>query len=338
MTNFKELLIGFAIGDAFGAGVEFQDRNWIRSNVDFTRFVNARHKINVPKNQQDLFTKNYKIWDYTDDTEMLIASIKTIISDNTFSEVSLLEKILNEYQKGMQEKGYGRNGHGSLSWYFTGKKSINEIRNFQKSRKNPGNAPLSRAIPLAFIKPDLINKYAEINANTTHPNPNTIIASQCIAKATAFLLIQKGENSEVIKHCQENVELNAEYQDYLQKVDSLEQYEGLDDTGFEILLGKQPICEPYFLANIKGLPSDAKYTVGAVLYILKNSQNTFDTLQKSIYLGGDVDSLASICTGIMAFKYGIDSLPNFMLENVEGKIYLHKIAKDWGNYYYRSKH
>lgn len=47
--NLEDFLIGTAIGDAFGAGVKFQDRNWIRENVDFTTFINARNKIKVDK-------------------------------------------------------------------------------------------------------------------------------------------------------------------------------------------------------------------------------------------------------------------------------------------------
>jgi ADP-ribosylglycohydrolase len=43
----KEILIGTAIGDAFGAGVEFQDRNWIREHVDFSRFVNTKDQIEI---------------------------------------------------------------------------------------------------------------------------------------------------------------------------------------------------------------------------------------------------------------------------------------------------
>jgi len=43
----KEILIGTAIGDAFGAGVEFQDRNWIREHVDFSRFVNTKEQIEI---------------------------------------------------------------------------------------------------------------------------------------------------------------------------------------------------------------------------------------------------------------------------------------------------
>ena len=51
-----------------------------------------------------------------------------------------------------------------------------------------------------------------------------------------------------------------------------------------------------------------------------------DALRKSVHLGGDVDSIASITTGIMAGISGLDSIPDYMLENVEGKQYLEKLA------------
>ena len=66
--------------------------------------------------------------------------------------------------------------------------------------------------------------------------------------------------------------------------------------------------------------------------ILKHSTDAFDALKKSIYLGGDVDSIASITSGIKAARYGLNSLPNFMIENVEGKNYLSKIAKEFRQY------
>lgn len=78
------------------------------------------------------------------------------------------------------------------------------------------------------------------------------------------------------------------------------------------------------------MPSHSKYTAGAVLYVLKHAENAFDALQKSVLLGGDVDSLASITTGIMAGKWGIAALPDYMLEAVEGQGYLREIAVHWG--------
>lgn len=325
--KIEDLLIGIAIGDVFGAGVEFQDRDWIRANVDFSKFINARGKIKIEEERRKIFTQNYSPWDYTDDTEMTIGVIKALLSKKTFSENLLVEKWTEEYQKGISEKGFGRNGHGSMSWFFSGEKTIEEIRDFQRERSNPGNAPAMRSVPLGLIDEKLINSFAKINANSTHPNINAIISSQCIARATEFLIVKKGDAKNVIQYCKDHISLNDEYEKYFNQIEKLGSYETLTDSDFEILCGAQPICKPYFLSGIKGVPSDSKFTTGSVLYILKNSETAFDALRKSILLGGDVDSLASITTGMLAGRNGLESIPKFMLENVEGVPYLKQIAK-----------
>ena len=48
-----------------------------------------------------------------------------------------------------------------------------------------------------------------------------------------------------------------------------------------------------------------------------------------MYLGGDVDSVASLTTGIMAARTGLDSLPQYMLERIEAYEYLLKVAADF---------
>lgn len=323
----KEMLFGTAIGDAFGAGVEFQDRDWIQQNVDFSKFVNARHNIKVPREKKEKFIKNYKEWDYTDDTEMTIGVINALTSKEVFSEGLLVQKWKEEYDKGITSKGYGRNGHGSMSWYYSGDKTIEEVRDFQRNRPNPGNAPAMRSIPLGLLDEKHINKYAAINANATHPNINAILSSQCIARAAEYVFRKKGEISNIIEYCFSSIILNDEYKIYLEEVDSIGLYENLTDEELVVLCGNQPIQDPYFLPGIKGVPSDSKYTTGVVLYILKNSKNAFDALKKSILLGGDVDSIASITTGIMAARFGLGDIPNFMIENIENKAYLEQIAK-----------
>ena len=57
-----------------------------------------------------------------------------------------------------------------------------------------------------------------------------------------------------------------------------------------------------------------------------------DALVKSIRIGGDVDSIASITTGIMAGIYGLNSLPDFMLQNVEGVAYIRDVANSFKRY------
>ena len=139
-------------------------------------------------------------------------------------------------------------------------------------------------------------------------------------------MVKNGDLSQIIDYCLKTVNVNVEYKDYLSKVNNLSKYEDLKDKNFEILCGKQPIEYPYFLEGIKGVPSDSKYTTGAVLFVIKNSINAFDALKKSILLGGDVDSIASITTGIMSGRFGIKEIPDYMKMNVEGLPYLKEIA------------
>ncbi len=327
--KMRDILLGTAIGDAFGAGVEFQDRDWIRAHVDFSRLINMRDKIKVPKEKIELFTKEYKAWDYTDDTEMTIGVLKALMSGEKFTMELLIEKWKEEYERGISEKGYGRIGHGSMSWFYSGEKTMEEIREFQRNRNNPGNAPAMRSVLIGLIEEELINEYAAINAKATHPNINAIISSQCIARAAEFIIVKKGAQEEVIKYCMAKVDLNEEYTAYLNVVEELGEYDRLTDPDFSALCGPQPIIAPYFLPGIKGVPSDSKYTTGSVLFILKNSVDAMDALKKSINLGGDVDSLASITTGIMAGKSGLNSIPGFMLDNVEGVGYIVGLAKNY---------
>lgn len=327
--NVEGLLLGTAIGDAFGAGVEFQDRDWIAQNVNFKEFVNARNKIRVGEDKLTLFTENYSPWDYTDDTEMTIGVINALLTDQPFTEELLISKWKEEYQEGIKKKGFGRNGHGSMRWYYSKEKSIEEIKAFQRNRNNPGNAPAMRAVPFGLLKEDLIDKYSKINAEATHPNLNAIISSQCVSRAAHFILVKNGDPEKIIDYCFDTVELNSEYRDYLKKVNMIATNKPLTENDFRILCGDQPIKSPYFLPGIKGVPSDSKFTSGCVLYILKVSKTPFEALKKSVNIGGDVDSLASVTTGILSGKMGLSSIPQFMLENVEGISYLKEKAKQF---------
>jgi ADP-ribosylglycohydrolase len=326
-NKINNLLLGFAIGDAFGAGVEFQDRDWIRANVKFDKLLNVRYLIQSKNIPTEVFTKDYQAWDYTDDTEMLLGMSHLLLSDLPFSEENLIQTLTDEYQKGKAQKGFGRNGHGSMRWVFEGEKTIDEVRFFQANRENPGNAPTSRAAILGFLPKEKIEQFAITNANATHPHPKTQASSLAIALATHFLLVEKKNQANLLHFCSKSIEkIHEPSAKLLLTIDELPNYEALQTADFELLCGKQPIEEPYFLPNINGLPSDAMYTMGAALYVLKHATSAMDALKMSILMGGDTDSLASICTGIAASKFGLDSLPNFMLDQVEGKDYLTKMA------------
>ena len=54
---------------------------------------------------------------------------------------------------------------------FRGKASIQEVKDLQAARPDPGNAPPMRALPLAFLAPADLERLAELNADATHPHP-----------------------------------------------------------------------------------------------------------------------------------------------------------------------
>lgn len=325
MKSFADVLLGIAIGDAFGAGVEFQDRNWIRQHVDFTQYLHHR---------TDEESKNFVAGNYTDDTEMTIGLIKALIAGKADNIDYLVDFWTQEYELGKTTRGFGRVGHGSMRWFFAGEKSITDIRNYQRDKEYAGNAPPMRAVPLGFLPTEKINQYAIINADATHPHPKARVASVLVARATEFLLVLKdSRQDQLVPYCASFVQgIDAETEELLKKMDTLPTPSALTEADFEILCGKQPIEAPRYLEGIYGLPSDAMLTGITILYILKHARNAFDALQIAVNMGGDVDTIASVCCGVMAGLHGLDSLPNFLLEGVENVTYLKQIAQSFDQY------
>jgi len=314
--NLKDVFLGIAVGDAFGGGIEFQSRDWIKNNIDFTSYVKT-----VP-------SETYQLGDYTDDAEMTIGLVKALISKENFTKELLLSYWKKEYEQGLQDKGHYRHGYGSIKHYFKGTKTLEEIKEIQKNLKYPGNAPPMRAVPLGLVKDELINPYAIINAESTHPHPKSIAASILVARAAEYVIVKEADKKDVISYCKGHVKgIDEETDNQLILMEQLP--DKLEEKHYEILCRPQPIQRPQ---GVIGLASDSMRTACTALYIIKHSTDTFTGLKNSIMIGGDVDSLASICTGILAGKHGLGTLPSFMLEKLEGKQKLETLAEKFQEY------
>lgn len=301
-------LRGVAIGDAFGVGVEFKSRFWIAEHVDFTKFVNVwKGGIN-----------NISPGTYSDDTEHTIGVVEALLSDAKFSEELLLTKFKNEYENDMRVKGYPRDGHGSIEDWYRGKKTIEEVRLAQADREDPGNAPVMRSVPLAFIQRDDLLEYCRINANATHPHKVAVNASYLTALTAWHFLREEGKANELIPFLLANFDDDSEIRKVLLVIDALPAPDNLSEDDYRLLHGEQPLPHIKWDRNIYGLPCACMKTAYNVVYVLKHSTSTFDALKASIRMGGDVDSLAAVCTGIAGGCYGLDSLPPFLSEKTEG--------------------
>ncbi|CAE7908187.1 set5 [Symbiodinium microadriaticum] len=247
--------------------------------------------------------------------------------------------------------GAERHGHGSIKGYFRGFRDIDEVRRLQSGKEDPGNAPPMRALPLAFIENNsLREKLSVMNANSTHPHARARAASFLVAEGARWLIVERGDQKEVIGRALSRLQ-NSGVSDratevHLQKIDELEDYHDwggrfrkMPGHRHELLCGPQP-CPPADgigagedgSSKMHGLWSDAMRTAAVVLYLLKHHRGPLDILRASVDIGGDVDSIAALCLGVVGGSVGLDfgephGLPWFLLEEVEGVEYLHARGK-----------
>jgi ADP-ribosylglycohydrolase len=315
----ENMVLGIAIGDAFGLGIEFMNKDWIKKNIDFTKFVNMR---------EGKYNENYELGYYSDDTEQSIGLIKALISGKAFNEELLISEWKKEWERSTKERGFPRQGYSTNTQRWLDEEiSVEELRASQ-NKENPGCAPPMRAIPLGLISSELLDKYAIINADASNNLPKAEAGSTMVARASEYMIVKEGNPKEIIKYCIKFIK-DEDSIKYLQEVDKLPSE--LNDSEFEILCGPQPI--PRFKhREVIGMPCSAMRVGGCALYVVKHAKDTFDGLKKAIKLGGDIDTIASICTGILAGRYGLESVPKFMIEKTEGKEMLKKVAGKFTDY------
>jgi hypothetical protein len=143
------LLLGSAIGDALGAGVEM---------------VSARNMAKVPDLFQDYvnlrtgkFGINYQSGMVTDDTEHTIANALAMCDPGPVTVHKLLRYYKEEYERSRNWLGIGRQGHGSILEYLEAgseeeaERAIQRVRKRQSEKDRPGNGPVMRAAVLGLI-------------------------------------------------------------------------------------------------------------------------------------------------------------------------------------------
>lgn len=149
------------------------------------------------------------------------------------------------------------------------------------------NGAAMRSVPLSLIKDitELKNK-AKLQASVTHNTYEGIISSQAVALIGNFFLYQNGKK--------ENIK------NYL--------YEEL----FEMFKDNKT----------DRVPCDAIETIDAVVTVLVVSNSFSEIIDKSVRLGGDTDSVASIACGLATLtdQYTKD-LPEFLYTDLENETY-----------------
>jgi ADP-ribosylglycohydrolase len=320
--QIKNCFLGLAIGDAFGAGVEFQGRDWLRERIDGSKWINMLD----PERSKD-----YKSGEYTDDAEMTFGLVKAILSEEKCSAQMFYNYWHQEYLNKKQENGIGRHGHGAIKKVYNESETLSQIQEFQASREDPGCGATMRVLPLGFLPEDQLKYYAIESAKATHPHPKAITSALVMSYTARYFIEACNDQEKIFEHILNNItNQDTDSISYLKKIQDFPHINELNEDQYSVLCGPQPLQSP--VKGIYGVPSSAMHVMGVSLLILRDTKNTFEGLINSIHVGGDFDSVASLVTGVLAIRYGLDSLPNYLLQEVEGAKSIVELAEKYSDF------
>ena len=297
----QRMLLGIAMGDAFGRAYEGKDRKEISKTVNWEEYSSK------PK--------------YTDDTQMTLAVAELLVSDYPFNEETLASNFVYAYRRD-KRGGYSSRTKEKLEKAYCGKDFLNEAKDNPKPTSN-GSA--MRVMPLGILKDrNKLIEYAIMNSEITHNHPESIKSSVGVALIGHYFYHNKGPAKNLIKYVISNTkDISPESNSYLESIDQLKKID------YNVLFKNK---------HEYGLPCDGLKTLGVVLFILKNYYDQpFEALKQSILIGGDVDSSAELVLGAELINHELNLLPDFLFKGLEnkkfGRDYIIKLGKLLGEKY-----
>ena len=301
-------IVGFAIGDALGAPVEFKERD----TFEPVEFYRSGGKFNLPAGA------------YTDDTAMTLCLAQSLLDKNGCDANDQLQKYCAWLSDGYMSAtgvsvGCGKQIYRALLTYSSKKNTVCTIGN----NRSAGNGSLMRVSPIAIYYMDDLNKAmqcAQKSSYTTHKLK--ICADACIAFTWLLYGFYKGFSKEDI--------LSKEYADYY-----LFEYDKNYSYDLEII----NILQGSYKNKSEDEINSSGYvvhTLEASLWAFYNSNNFKEGLLKAINLGKDSDTIGAIYGSIAGAYYGINNIDNNLIDGLMHNKKIIEISEQLYNKRYKS--
>ena len=173
------MLLELAVGDAYGAGFEYVERNLVRQFNTLERYVkHPRHNI--------------RLGSYTDDTQMSIAIAEAMLSGVPWTPEVLAEAFVSAFKRDPHE-GYAQGFYHFLKQVKDGEHFLAQIR---PDSEKSGAA--MRAAPIGFFPTvEEVIERATLQARLTHNTPRGIGAAVAAALMSHYFLYQRGPKKDL---------------------------------------------------------------------------------------------------------------------------------------------
>lgn len=270
------MLVEIAIADAYGAGFEFKENDFILSHHKMDKYRPAA-------------CDNLAAGCYTDDTQMSLAIAELLNEhDGDWTPSLVAEYFLKAFHRDKRE-GYAKGFYGFLCATHSSKEFLEKI--ISTSNKN---GAAMRSVPLGLIKnvDELLAK-AEIQASVTHNSPSGIFSAKAVALAAHYSYYRIGKMSEIANYVslKLNHPINTNKTSRVE-CDALETIYGvftvlagslslLDVLDKSILLGGDTDSVAAIACGIASLSDEFDHTLPSHFYSdLENNEYGLDYLKK----------------------------------------------------------
>ncbi|MDO6526571.1 ADP-ribosylglycohydrolase family protein [Motilimonas sp. 1_MG-2023] len=174
------MLLDIAIGDAYGAGFEFAEREKIDSFNNLTTY--QEHGLGIPAGN------------YTDDTQMSLALAELILESAEWNQENIADKFVECFKRDIRI-GYSKGFYNVLSTVNSGEELISKVKPVSTA-----NGAAMRSVPLGVINElEALKNMAKIQASITHNTEAGIKSSQAIALASHFFIFKLGKPNELFQ-------------------------------------------------------------------------------------------------------------------------------------------
>ncbi|MCX6368630.1 MAG: ADP-ribosylglycohydrolase family protein [Armatimonadetes bacterium] len=179
------LLLSIAVGDAYGAGFEFETPEVVERENDGKHY-----------RKRAGFTPGH----YTDDTQMTLAIWEAVRLGEPFTPRYLADRFVAVYHRDPRP-GYARGFEGVLKSCKNGTELLEKLK-----PESDRNGAAMRSVPLGLL-PSItkVKAYAKIQAAITHNTSGGIASSQAVGLMAHFGLRRLGKLSELAAFLEQHV-------------------------------------------------------------------------------------------------------------------------------------
>lgn len=291
--KIKGLIFGQAIGDALGLASEFMTKNEVKSF--YPKGIHSYEDI-IQDRHRSLWQKGA----WTDDTDQMLCILDSIIENNEIIPVDIAKRFVEWKQ--ISGIGIGRHTLNVLSIgnYLDNPFKASEIVWNMSRKQSAANGAIMRT---AIIGCWESHNWKQVKINTENICKLTHYDPRCVGSCViiTYIISKCLTNQQITKS--NILSIANEYDSRIAKYIELAYQKSIND----LILDEQ------------GKIGYTLKAMSAALWAYNNSSDFYSGLRSIIEEGGDADTNGALVGALLGIKFGFDSIPNNLTNNLIGK-------------------